>query len=127
MNEMRDRKKRVLLADDQSSVRSALRLLIDHNPEFEILGEAVDFVTLFDWVKSCCPDVVLLDWELPDFGGKASLTLLRQHCPHLTIIALSGRPEAQQMALNAGADAFFSKGDPPEWLLQTVCAVSAGR
>jgi DNA-binding NarL/FixJ family response regulator len=52
---------RVLLADDQAKVRSALRLLLMHEPEVEIIGEAVDSTGLLDWVKVVCPDLVLLD------------------------------------------------------------------
>ena len=118
---------RVLMADDQAKVRSAMRLLLEQQSDIRVLGEAVDFKGLLDWVKACCPDVVLLDWELPDFDGDESLNVLRGYCPGLAIIALSGRLEARQEALAAGVNAFVSKCDPPEWLLQTVCAVSAGR
>lgn len=115
---------RVLLADDQAKVRSALRLLLEQQPDVEILGEAVDTTGLLDWVKAACPDLVLLDWELPGLPGVVLLPLLHDCCPRLQVIALSGRPEARQAALDAGADAFASKGDPPERLLtavQTCC------
>jgi len=108
---------RVLLADDQAKVRSALRLLLEHQPEVEVLGEAVDTTGLLDWVKATCPDLVLLDWELPGLPSAALLSLLHNQCPALRVIALSSRPEARQTALDAGADAFMSKGDPPERLL----------
>jgi DNA-binding NarL/FixJ family response regulator len=111
---------RVLLADDQAKVRSALRLLLMHEPEVEIIGEAVDSTGLLDWVKVVCPDLILLDWELPGLPSVALLPLLHDFCPRLQVIALSGRPEARQAALNAGADAFASKGDPPERLLAAL-------
>jgi len=108
---------RVLLADDQAKVRSALRLLLEHQPEVEVLGEAVDTTGLLDWVKAACPDLVLLDWELPGLPAAVMLPLLHDQCPDLRVIALSSRPEVRQAALDAGADAFMSKGDPPERLL----------
>jgi len=111
---------RVLLADDQSKVRSALRLVLEQQPGVSILGEAVDATGLLDWVKAACPDLVLLDWELPGLPRNDVLSALRARCPHLKVIALSGRPEARQAALAAGADAFVSKGDPPERLLAAV-------
>ncbi|GAB4537309.1 MAG: hypothetical protein Kow0063_23900 [Anaerolineae bacterium] len=111
---------RVLLADDQAKVRSALRLLLEHQPEVEILGEAVDSTGLLDWVKTACPDLVLLDWELPGLPAAALLPLLHNHCSNLRVIVLSSRPEARQIALEAGADAFASKGDPPERLLMAM-------
>ena len=111
---------RVLLADDQAKVRSALRLLLEHQPGLEILGEAVDTTGLLDWAKAAHPDLVLLDWELPGLPAIALLPRLRAHQPGLRVIALSGRPEASQAALDAGADAFVSKGDPPEILVAAI-------
>jgi DNA-binding NarL/FixJ family response regulator len=111
---------RVLLADDQAKVRSALRLMLEQQPDIQVLGEAVDTTGLLDWLKAVRPDIVLLDWELPGLPRHDLLSTLRAHCPHLKVIALSGRPEARQAALAAGADAFVSKGDPPEQLLAAV-------
>ena len=84
------------------------------------IGSAVDSTGLLDWVKVACPDLILLDWELPGLPGGALLQLLHDFCPRLQVIALSGRPEARQAALDAGADAFASKGEPPERLLAVV-------
>jgi DNA-binding NarL/FixJ family response regulator len=109
----------VLLADDQAKVRSALRLLLDHQTDVEVLGEAVNATGLVDWVKAASPDLVLLDWELPGFSPEA-LRSLREACPSLAVIALSGQPGARREALDAGADGFVSKGDPPEQLLAAV-------
>jgi DNA-binding NarL/FixJ family response regulator len=110
---------RVLLADDQSKVRSALRLLLSQEPEIDVLGEAVDATGLLDWGKAACPDLVLLDWELPGFNT-GLLDTLQDCCPSLTVIALSGQPEARQAAARAGVDAFVSKADPPEQLLAAI-------
>jgi DNA-binding NarL/FixJ family response regulator len=110
---------RVLVADDQSKVRSALRLLLHHEPDIDVLGEAVDATGLLDWVRATCPDLVLLDWELPGFSPHL-LANLRELCPSLAVIALSGQPEARREALSAGVDDFVSKGDPPERLLAAI-------
>ena len=118
---------RILLADDQSKVRSALRLILEQQPDVHILGEAVDVTGLLDWVKATCPDLVLLDWELPGLEADGLLSALRARCPHLKVIALSGRPEARRAALDTGTDAFVSKGDLPERLLKTLRAVGARR
>jgi len=116
---------RVILADDQAKVRSALRLLLEHQPGVEILGEAVDTTGLLDWVKAVCPDLVLLDWELPGLPVVALLPLLQYQCPGLRLMVLSSRPEVRREALEAGADAFISKGDPPERLLGAMEELSA--
>ena len=118
---------RVLLADDQPKVRSALRLLLGQELGLRVVGEAADAQSLLAQVKASCLDLVLLDWELLGLQAVHLLRALRALCPHLKVIVLSGRPEACQAAFAAGADAFVSKGDPPERLLTTLRAVGAGR
>lgn len=111
---------RVLLADDQSTVRSALQLLLEEDPRLDVVGEATEAEELLAQVEVTSPDLVLLDWELPGSQAADLLFALHQHYPHLAVIALSGRPEAGRAALAAGADAFVSKGDPPERLLAVL-------
>ena len=111
---------RVLLADDQAKVRSAMRLVLEQDAELSVLGEAVDATGLLDWVGIVCPDLILLDWELPGQDTEDVIAALREDCSRVRIIALSGQPEARREALEAGADGFVSKGDPPECLLETI-------
>ena len=111
---------RVLLADDQTKVRSALRLLLEQEPGLSVVGEAAEAEDLLAQVAATQPDLVLLDWELPGLRTDDRLSVLRALCPQLKVIALSGQPEARRAALSAGADAFVSKGEPPERLLAAV-------
>jgi DNA-binding NarL/FixJ family response regulator len=111
---------RVLLADDQAKVRSALRLLLEQEQGVSVVGEAAEAGNLLVQVEATRPDLVLLDWELPGLGTNDRLSPLRTLSPRLKVIALSGKPEARRAALNAGADAFVSKGDPPEQLLTAL-------
>ena len=127
---------RILLADDQAQVRSALRLLLEQEPELSVVGEVAEATSLLVQVQAIQPDLVLLDWELPGLGARRrSAFPSRSPGPHLLsilhslghppkVIALSGCPEAGEEALAAGADAFVSKGDPPERLLTTLHHVS---
>ena len=117
---MNDKRMRVLIADDQPQVCSALRLLLMQEPDIAIVGEAEDVEQALERVAVQRPDLVLLDWELPGQNGDSALIKLRTAQPELVVIALSGRPEARRAALAAGADAFVSKGDPPERLLTVV-------
>ena len=113
---------RVLIADGRPRVRSALRLLLVQEPEVTVVGEAEDVGQMLRMVVERWPDLVLLDWELPRWGGRAALAGLRRIRPDLAVIVLSGRPGVRQSALEAGADGFVSKGDPPERLLAAVHA-----
>lgn len=118
------RKMRILLADDQAKVRSALRLLLRLQPGMDVVGETDETEQLLVQVKEIHPDLILLDWELPGLTSNGLLTAMRARYPRLKVIALSGRPEARRAALEAGADAFVSKGAPPERLLSALRAVS---
>ena len=111
---------RVLLADDQAQVRSALRLLLEQEPGFQVVGETADATGLLLTAAEKAFDLVLLDWELPGLPAAQLLRLLQYERPLLKIIAMSSRPEVAQPALDAGAHAFLSKSDPPEQVLLTL-------
>jgi two-component system nitrate/nitrite response regulator NarL len=111
---------RILLADNQPKVRFAMRVLLRRQPDLEIVGEATDAQELLTQIEVCCPDAILLGWELPGLKGKDLMAEIHKTCGDLAIIALSGRLEARQDALDAGVDAFVSKGDPPERLLAAI-------
>jgi DNA-binding NarL/FixJ family response regulator len=85
-----------------------------------VVGEAGDARQAVKLVRERQPDIALLDWELPGQSGASALAKLRAVRPDLIVVALSGLPEARQAALDAGADVFVSKGDPPERLLEAV-------
>ena len=112
--------KRVLIADDRFHVRSALRLLLRERLGVTVVDEAVTLEQALELASMEEPDLVLLDWELSAEGGATALVGLRMARPGLAIIALSSNPESRQAALEAGADEFISKGDPPEQLLDSV-------
>ncbi len=123
---------RVLLADDHPEVRSALRLLLDQEPDISVVGEAAELRTLISLTSLLRPNLLLLDWALlgsedgfpPGHHSRGELLEeLRMLCPGLRVMALSGRPEVRSDVLAAGADAFVSKGDPPERLLQALRSI----
>lgn len=115
---------RILLADNQARVRFALRVLLERQPGLEVVDEAASSEQVAAHASRSCPDLVLLDWNLASASGSDLLLALRRACPGLGIIILSGRPEARDAALAAGADAFVSKGNPPEELLAAIARLS---
>ena len=116
---------RILIADDQPNVRSALRLLLEQVSNLEIVGEVADAASLLLLLATKQPDLLLLDWELPGLPADHLMRLLRFEQPHLQVLAMSSRPEAQQEAEFAGANGFMSKGDPPETVFTTLAWLSS--
>jgi DNA-binding NarL/FixJ family response regulator len=114
---------RVLLADDQVKVRSALRLLLEQEPDMRVVGEAADATGLLLATKKDA-DVVLLDWELPGLPADQLLRLLKYERPFLKIVGMSSQPQARLAALDAGAHAFVSKNEPPERVLAVIRGLS---
>lgn len=111
---------RVVLADDQASVRSALRLLLAQEPGMDVVAEAADATALLLAVAATAPDLLLLDWELPGLPAAQLLRLLRFERPMLKVVAMSSRPEAQRAALTEEVDVFVSKSESPQQVLSAI-------
>lgn len=114
---------RILLADDQPKVRQALRLLLEQDGWMTVVAEAAEAESLLPQVEEARPDLVLLDWGLQEAAGADQFSALRRACPNAAVIVLSAQPGVEETALAAGADAFVSKADPPELLLEAIAAV----
>jgi DNA-binding NarL/FixJ family response regulator len=115
---------RILLADDEPKVRSALRLILEQLKEVEAVEEVTDAESLTNQLRECTPDLLLVDLELPGLRSDALLSELRRYAP-LKVIVLSGRCQPPQMALVSRADAFISKCEPPDRLFATLRAMGA--
>ena len=118
---------RILLADNRSRVRFALRSLLEEQSGLMVVGEVNDCKELLAQAEAVCPDLVLIDWDLPGMAKVDLLPALQKTCPGLHVIALSSRPEVEGAALAAGAQAFVSKADPPEELLAAIQIVKDRR
>jgi DNA-binding NarL/FixJ family response regulator len=110
----------VLIADGRARVRYALGVLLRRQAGIVVVGEADQAESLIEQAESLCPDLVLVDWGLPGLTNGRSIQTLRRRCPEISLIVLSGSPEAQQAALDAGADDFVNKTESAEHLLSTI-------
>ena len=116
-------KLKILLADDQPKVRSALRLLLEQETQWQVVGEVGDATTLLAAIQATLPDIILLDWELPGINGKKSVSRLKDCCGDVKIVALSSQVDAREHACQANVDAFVSKSDLPEKVLAKLHAL----
>ena len=115
----------ILIGDARPRVRFGLRLLLEQQEGWRVVGEAEDAQALLDHVRRGCPDLVLLDWELPGMPAQELLAAIRRSCPCLWVVFMSGRDELRHTALQAGADVFAYKADPPENLLRLIRELAA--
>lgn len=111
---------KILLADDQSRVRFALRVLLEQQPEWKVVGEAVDARELIAQAVHNVPDLVLLDGDLPGLERNDWLPALRKIIPGICIIALCEEQPLDVFDPVASSDAFASKANPPEYLLAVI-------
>lgn len=111
---------RILIADDQADVRSALMILLEHTDDDFKFEEAQDTASLFEKAEAFRPEIILLDWELSGSNMWDEVSSLRKLVCGVSIIALSSRPEAARTARAAGVEAFVSKGENSDVLLETI-------
>jgi DNA-binding NarL/FixJ family response regulator len=111
---------RVLLADNHAQIRWALRTVIKEQPGLLLVGEVTRAEDLLAQVQALSPDLILLDWELLGREEDKMIADLHRLQPGVKVIILSRRPESQQVALDAGAEAFVSKASAPDHLLAAL-------
>ena len=110
---------RILIVDNEPQVRSALRLLLEHEPGLTVVGEADSIANLLVQAGAILPDLVILDWQLPGLDLSEVIPYLRALRPGLLIVALDCLPENGQTATQ-WADKVVSKLDPPERILAAL-------
>ena len=116
---------RIIIADNQRKVRYALRVLLEKQPDTTIIGETSSAVELLNLIEKKHPDTLLVDWQLTEGKSQQAFSAYRKLCPELSIIAMSGRPENERIAIDSGADAFISKIDPLDRLLVALRAMQS--
>ena len=120
---MRQRKTRILLADDNPAIRSALALLLETRLHVHIVGEAETMQALLADVQRAKPDIVILDWELPGVPIQARAAALRAvHAP-LKLVVTSSRPEVAEQFQAAHVDAYVCTCEQPELVVQAIQAM----
>jgi signal transduction histidine kinase len=108
---------RVLLVDDVADLRFLLRVVLDSDGGFDVVGEAGDGQTAVELCERLSPDVILLDLSMPTMDGLEALPRLRAAAPGAKILVLSAfeRGRVGPSAADLGADAYVEKGtSPPE-------------
>ncbi|MEX3107224.1 MULTISPECIES: response regulator transcription factor [unclassified Streptomyces] len=121
---------RVLLADDQALLRSAFRVLVDSEPDMEVVGEASDGAEAVRLAKEERADVVLMDIRMPGTDGLAATRMISADpaLAHVRVVILTTFEVDDYVvqSLRAGASGFLGKGSEPEELLSAIRVAAGG-
>jgi two-component system, NarL family, response regulator DesR len=119
---------RLLLADDQELIRSALAVMLDLEDDFEVVASVGRGDAVIAAAREHRPDVALLDIEMPGIDGLAAAGVLAQEMPGCRALILTtfGRPGFLRRAMESGAFGFVVKDAPPERLADAIRRVAAG-
>ncbi len=119
---------RVLLADDHEILRDGLRLLIQKQPDMEVVGEAKDGREALRLVSDLAPDVVVMDIGMPELNGIDATSRMTEERPQIKIVALSVHSDKRMVVrmLQAGALAYVPKVSASEELITALNEVEQG-
>jgi DNA-binding NarL/FixJ family response regulator len=119
---------RILIADDHGIVRSGMRLLIDRQPDMEVVAEAEDGVDAFERALAARPDLCVLDVSMPRLTGIQAARQIRAHLPNTQVLVLSMHDDERYVfdALKAGASGYVLKREVDQALLNAIRSVDRG-
>ncbi len=120
---------RVLLADDHKLMRSGLRLLVEQQPEFRVVGEAGDGRQAVALAVELKPDVAVLDIGMPELNGIEAARQITEQLPETAVVMLSMHSDESYVlrALKAGARGYLLKDSAEADLVQAIVAVREGK
>ncbi|MFE5730133.1 response regulator [Streptomyces sp. NPDC056528] len=119
---------RVVIADDEPLIRAGIRMILNSDPEIQVVGEAADGRAAVEAARAHAADVVLLDIQMPVLDGLSALPELRRAAPAARVVVLTtfGERENVLRALEYGGAGFLLKDTAPAELIRAVRAAAAG-
>ena len=116
------RKCQILVVDDHSKVRTAVRVLLAGYEDIEVIGEACDGQQAVTLTEACHPDVVVMDINMPGMNGITATGLIKRHWPETIVIGLSfsDDPNLKKAVLEAGASTLIPKQEAGEQLYPAI-------
>lgn len=124
---MSDTAIRVVLVDDQELVRAGFKMVLDAQPDIEVVGEAADGVQAIDLLRTASTDVVLMDVRMPRMDGiEATRRIVAGGGPKVIILTTFDLDEYAFAAIKAGAGGFLLKDAGPPQLIEAIKSVHSG-
>jgi DNA-binding NarL/FixJ family response regulator len=119
---------RLLVADDHGIMRGGLRLLLDRQPDMEVVAEACDGIEAVEMALRERPDICILDVAMPRMTGLQATVEIRAQAPDIAVLVLSMHDDERYLfeALQAGAAGYVLKREADQALVEAVRAVARG-
>ena len=111
---------KIMVVEDNSRARRALAAYMSLQAGIRITAEASNGLEAISKIKSCPPDIVLMDIQMPIMDGLEATKIIKKHWPAVKVIALTMYQNYQSKALSAGADVFLVKGCSAKELISAV-------
>ncbi len=120
---------RIVLAEDHRIVREGIRLLLEREPDFKIVGECEDGLQTVEIVRSLCPDILVLDMMMPGINGMEVTLRVRKVSPqtHVIILSMYSYEGYVAEAFNNGAEGYVLKDSSGGDLIRAIREVVVGR
>jgi DNA-binding NarL/FixJ family response regulator len=120
---------RILIADDNTTMRRGLRTLIESHARWTVCGEAIDGIQAIAKAKELHPDVVLLDISMPNLNGLEAACIMRSELPQTDVIVVSRHDSEQmrEMAIRAGVRGYITKAQVLRDLMVALDTVAQKR
>ena len=121
-------KLKILLAEDHAILREGLKRLIAEQPNMEVVGEADNGIAAWQQAQELQPDVVLMDITMPRLNGADATVKIRELCPNVKVIALTGHRASAYLneVLKAGASGYVLKAAAIDELINAIQTVARG-
>ena len=121
-------KLRILLAEDHLTVREGIKLLVNAQPDMEIIGEADNGEIAIKKTQKLAPDILIMDISMPELNGLKATQKLTQICPKVKILTLTRHTDDAylQQILQAGASGYVLKQSAPSELIRAIRIVAEG-
>ncbi len=121
-------KLRILLAEDHKTVREGVKLLVNAQPDMEVIGEADDGEAAIAEAVRMGPDMIIMDISMPKLNGLKATKRLRSKCPDIKILTLTRHTDDGylQQLISAGSNGYVLKQSAPNELINAIRAVATG-
>lgn len=119
---------RILVVDDDALIRDSLKMLLELEKDFEVIGTACDGQQAFDWCQRHKPDIVLMDIRMPVLDGVLGTKKIKASYPDVRVVILTTFQDDEYIkeALKNGAEGYILKSQPADSIVESLRAVAKG-